>query len=189
MSLIPLIDDEQAASGVREALAAMPRQGTVWRMVAHAETAFRPYLKLAGVLQTGLVLDARLRELAVLHVARLTDCEYERVQHDVIARMEGVGDDQIDALRDGRIDGPEFDEREALLLRFVSEAVERLGAGKQVTARMAEHFSSREIVELLLVVSQYLGLAVLLKTTALEPEPPIDREAILQARARRAALS
>jgi hypothetical protein len=54
---------------------------------------------------------------------------------------------------------------------------------------LAAEFPPREIVELMLVISQYFGLAVLLKSTALEPVAPLSAEAILQARAKRAALS
>jgi 4-carboxymuconolactone decarboxylase len=186
---IPLIDESIAGEDVREALAAMPPQGTVWRMVAHAETAFRPFLQLAGRIQTSLALDPRLRQLAILRVADLTECEYERVQHEVIAELEGVPAEQTAALAEGRADGPEFDEREALVLRFVSESVQSLGASEATMAALAERFPPREIVELMLVISQYLGLAVLLRSTALEPVPPLSADAIRQARAKRAALS
>jgi AhpD family alkylhydroperoxidase len=189
MSRIPLLDESSAPAEIREALAAMPPQGTVWRMVAHAETAFRPFLHLAGKLQTSLTLDPKLRQLAILRVAELTDCEYEAVQHEVIAELEGVGAEQIAAVGEGRADGPEFDAREALVLRFVTESVQQLGASEATMSQLAEQFPPREIVELMLVISQYLGLAVLLKSTALEPVAPLSAEAILQARARRAALS
>src|ERR1700742_565640 len=130
MPRIPLIDESTAPDDVREALAAMPPQGTVWRMVAHAETAFRPYLQLAGKIQTSLALDPRLRQLAILRVADLAGCEYERVQHEVIADLEGVPAEQVAALAEGRADGPEFDERETLVLRFVTESVRQLGASE-----------------------------------------------------------
>jgi 4-carboxymuconolactone decarboxylase len=189
MPLIGLVDEAAAPPEIREALAAMPPQGSVYRLIAHAQTAFRPFLTLAGKLQTSLELDARLRQLAILRVAVLADCEYERVQHEVIAGIEGVRDDQVQALRAGRADGPEFDELETLVLRFATEVVEGLGASEATTRELAAQLPERDLVELLLVISQYLGLAALLKTARLEPVAPMDPQEIFQARARRAALS
>ena len=189
MCLIPLIDEADAPETVRASLAAMPPEATIWRLLAHAETVFPPFLQVAGKLQTALRLDPRDRQLAILRVAGLAECDYERIQHEVIAAIEGVAPEQIAAIGEGRVDGPEFDERQVLLLRFVTEAVERVGASEATTRAMAERFSPRELVELLLVVGQYLGLAVVLKSAALEPLPPLDPEAILQARAKRAALT
>jgi 4-carboxymuconolactone decarboxylase len=188
MPRLPLVDVASAPPAVREGLAALPPQATVYRMVAHAETLFRPFLELSGLIQTQLQLDARLRQLAILHVSVITGCDYERVQHEVIATLEGVTDEQIAAVAQGRLDGPEFDPREATVLRFVNEVVEQRGASAATTGAIQELFTPREIVELLMVVWQYLGLALLLNTTGLEPEPPLDPELIRETRARRAAL-
>jgi AhpD family alkylhydroperoxidase len=189
MPLISLFEDPDAPAQVRASLAAMPPQGTIWRLLAHAQTVFPPLLQVAGKLQTSLALDPRLRQLAILRVANLAECEYERVQHEVIAAMEGVRPEQIASVGEGRIDGPEFDEREALVLRFVTEAVERTGAGEATTKALLAAFSERETVELLLVVAQYLGLALVLKSAALEPVPPMSEQEIQAARAKRGALA
>jgi AhpD family alkylhydroperoxidase len=189
MPRLPLVDPATAPEDVREALAAMPPTSAMFRMVAHAETAFRPWLVLAGILQTSLTLDAKVRQLAIMRVAVLARCEYELVHHRVISQIEGLRPEQIEALAAGRDSGPEFDERESLVLRFVSEAVEQRGASEETTSELAELFTPRDIVELLLVVWQYLGLALLVNSTGIEAEPPLDPEEILAARARRAALS
>jgi AhpD family alkylhydroperoxidase len=174
---------------VRRSLAAMPPQATVYRLLAHAQTVFPSLLSVVGAIQGQLELDPRLRQLAILRVAVATGCDYERVQHEVIAGIEGVTAEQVAALAAGRIDGPEFDEREQMVLRFVDEVLRDAGAGQQTTAAMAAAFSPREIVELLVVIGQYYATAMLLNTAALEPQPPLDPKAILAARARRAALS
>ena len=78
-------------------------------MVAHAETAFRPWLALGDLLGK-LQLDPALRELAILRVAAIAGCSYELVQHGPIATAVGVGSDQVEALQEGRVFGPEFDD-------------------------------------------------------------------------------
>jgi 4-carboxymuconolactone decarboxylase len=64
---------------VREALEAVPPLN-IFRTMAHAETAFRPWLRWGGVLLGELELDPALRELAILRVAQQTpNAEYEGV--------------------------------------------------------------------------------------------------------------
>jgi AhpD family alkylhydroperoxidase len=188
MARLPLLAESAAAEEVRTALAAMPPQGTVYRMLAHAQTAFLPILHTVGAIQGTLALDGRLRELVILRVASRDRCDYELVQHEVVASIEGVPEQQVAALRAGRASGAEFDDREELLLRFVDEVLENVGATEATVAEMKRTFSDREIIETLVIVGQYHGLAMMLLTTALEPQPPLDPEAIKQARARRAAL-
>jgi 4-carboxymuconolactone decarboxylase len=166
-----LVIPEDAAPKVREALAALPELG-VFRMVAHAETAFRPWLALGGALLGRLQLDPVLRELAILRVAALARCDYERVQHDPIAVGVGAGPAQVAELAAGRISGDAFDPTEELVLRFVGEVVENRGADSALVSEVEEALSAREVVELLLVISHYHGLALLLNTTGVEPDPP-----------------
>ncbi len=56
------------------------------------------------------------------------------------------------------------------MLRFVGETIENRGAG--LVAEVEAALSAREVVELLLVVAHYHGLALLLNTTGVEPDPP-----------------
>ena len=102
------VDPAQAAPRVREALEALPPLG-VFRMIANAETAFRPWLAFGGALLGALELDPKLRELAILRVAAIVDCDYERAQHEGIATGVGARPEQVAAVLAGRIDGDEFD--------------------------------------------------------------------------------
>ena len=140
-----LVIPEQAPPPVREALAALPPGLAVFRMVANAETAFRPWLALGGALLGSLQLDPVLRELAILHVAVIAECDYERVQHEAIATGVGVRSDQLAAVLSGRISGEQFDQREALVLRFAEEVVD--GRGATLVAELEEALSAREVVE------------------------------------------
>jgi 4-carboxymuconolactone decarboxylase len=141
-------------------------------MVAHAETAFRPWLALGGTLLGRLQLDPALRELAILRVAAIAGCNYELVQHGPIATAVGVGSDQVEALQKGRVFGPEFDERETLIVRFVGEVIENTGTAAALVQEVEDVLSAREVVELLLVIAHYHGLALLLNTTGVQPDPP-----------------
>jgi hypothetical protein len=85
MARLPYVDPATAPPRVRQALELVPPLN-VFRTMAHADTAFRPWLRWGGTLLGDLELDPVLRELAILHVARLTPhAEYEWVQHVPIA--------------------------------------------------------------------------------------------------------
>lgn len=189
MALIPYVDPDNASEDTRAALAVVPPTSGVFRIVAHADASFRPWLVFGGTLSRNLELDGRLRQLTILRVAVLADCEYERVWHETVSIVDGVREEQIAALVAGRAEGPEFDELETLLLRFVTEAVERLGATEETTLALVGLLSPRAVIEVLLTVSHYFGLAILLKTMAVEPEPPISVEEIREVRRRRGEIS
>jgi 4-carboxymuconolactone decarboxylase len=174
----------QAPPPVREALDALPDLA-VFRMLAHAESAFRPWLALGGALLGALQLDPALRELAILRVAMLAGCDYELIQHEAIAAGVGVRHDQVEALAAGRATGAEFDPREALVLRFVAAVIDNDGTAAASLPQLEDALSAREVVELLLVIAQYHGLALLLNTTGVEPDPPTAMAVLEAAQANR----
>ena len=90
---------------MREALDALP-QLNIFKMLAHADTAFIPYLRLGGALLAQLELDPKLRELVILLVAKHTGAEYEWIQHAAIARALGIPDEQITAIENGELQDP-----------------------------------------------------------------------------------
>src|SRR2546426_8027069 len=116
MARLPAYDPEQAPEPVREILAGSPL--SLFGMVAHAESAFNPWLKYSNALLTRLELDPLLRELAILQVAHLVDSPYEWVQHVVIARSVGASDAQIEATEQGRWTDPSLSADQQLMLGF-----------------------------------------------------------------------
>ena len=143
MARLPYIDAEHAPDRVREALDAIPPLN-IFRMVANAETAFRPWLALGGALLGSLELDPRLRELAILRVARLERAEYEWVQHAPIARAAGATEDQVAAVDRGEIEDPALDAPARAVLAFTTEVVRDVRAsdealGEEVVAAAARN--------------------------------------------------
>ena len=172
---------------------AEPRDGAehaplkLFRMVAHAESAYAPWLQYGGTLLTQLELDPLLRELAILQVARRLDSHYEWVQHDPIARAVGATGEQIEAIQAGRDDDPAFDADQSLVLRLTRTAVSEGAASEEQVAELAERLGPRQLVELLLVIGNYTAIAMLIASTGLEPDPPLDSEQLLRARGDRPA--
>jgi len=140
----------------------------VFGLMAHAETAFRPWLRFGGALLSELALDPKLRELAILRVGQLA-ARYEWEQHVPIALAVGVPQEQIDALDRGELDG--FDELSLAAVEFVTGVVE----GEVDDARyaaVAGLLPNREVVELALVAAHYLMLARMMDTFQIDSDPP-----------------
>jgi hypothetical protein len=56
---LPYPDPDSASEPVQEALAALPALN-IFRMLAHAESALRPFLRFGGAILGGLELDPKL---------------------------------------------------------------------------------------------------------------------------------
>ena len=177
MARLPYVDPEQAPPEVREALEALPPLN-IFRTLAHAETSLRPALRLGQAILTAQQLDAGLRELAILRVARLTGAEYEWVQHVAIGLAVGVTDEQVAALERGDADAGCFDERERLVLRVTTEVVEERGTSEATLAAARAAFSPREVVELILAAGYYQLLAALMNSVDIDLDEPVGTAVI-----------
>jgi alkylhydroperoxidase family enzyme len=168
MARLPYVDPAAAPEQVRDALAGLAVPLKIFKMMAHAETNFRPLLRFGGSILGQQQLSARLRELAILRVANLSRARYEWVQHVPIAKAAGVTTDQIVALEAGNINAECFDARDRLVLQFADELLRDVRVSDATFARMAQQFPPREIVELILAVGFYMLIARLLETTAVD---------------------
>jgi 4-carboxymuconolactone decarboxylase len=174
MTRLPYADPHRLPERAREALEAVPPLG-IFRMMANAETAFRPWLRWGGVLLGDLALDPLLRELAILQVARLTPhADYEWTQHVPIARATGATDEQIAALERDEPEADCFSDAERTVLRFTTEVVRDARASDETFGAVRALLSPREVIELLMVIGQYMMLARVMATTELDVDEPLD---------------
>ena len=167
MARLPYISPEAASQPVRDALERVPPIN-VFRMVANAETAFRPWLAFGGALLSSLQLDPRLRELVILHVGRLSGAEYEWVQHVPIAHAVGASEADVAAIERGDIGADCLGPGVCAALRFTTEVVRDVRASDAALDALREHLSPREVVELLLVIGQYMMVARVAETAGIE---------------------
>jgi alkylhydroperoxidase family enzyme len=168
---LPYPDPDSAPEAVREALAALPPLN-IFRMLAHAESALRPFLRFGGTILGRLELDPKLRELAILQVAAISEARYEWVQHVVIARHVGVSDTQIAAVERGDLGDASLGELERAVLAFTAEVIAGPRVSDAAFGALSENLSPREVVELLLTIGNYLMLARVMTTLELELDDP-----------------
>jgi alkylhydroperoxidase family enzyme len=178
MTRIPYVEPQQASEPVREALDALPPLN-IFRLMANAETAFRPWLAFGGALLGATKLDPVLRELAILRVAALTPgAEYEWVQHEQIASDVGATGAQIDGARTG--EGLEGDD--ALIARFTEQVVRDATPDDETFAAASQRFDAQELLELLLVIGQYMMVARVMATAQIDLDPAAGMSGLNPAR-------
>jgi alkylhydroperoxidase family enzyme len=172
MARLPYVDPADAPERVARALENLPPLN-VFRMLAHAETAFVPWLRFGGALLGAAELDAHLRELAILRVARMTPgADYEWVQHVPILLAAGGTDAEVAALAAGELDAECFGEDGRLVLAFTTEVVRDAAPAEATWARASRRFSPRELIELLLTIGQYMMVGRVMATTRLDIDGP-----------------
>ena len=178
MARIPYVIPEKVSSpDVKQTFAQLPTMLNLFKMMAHAETTFRPMVRLGSAILARQKLSAKLRELAILRVANLSKSRYEWVQHVSLAMLMGVTRVQVDAIEKGEIHASCFDETERLVLDFTTEVVGDVRCSDDTFAGIGKQLSSQEIVELLLAVGYYMMIARLCETTDVEVEPPSEQAA------------
>ena len=178
MARIQPIDPATAPDDVRAALDNLPALN-IFRTLAHAETAFRPFLRFGGAVLTRMQLDPLVRELVILAVAHEAEAEYEWVQHVAIAKAVGATDPQIAAVEHGSEDG--LEEAQAAAVAFARAVVHSPRVDDDLYERVRAEFGDREIVELLLAIGDYLMLARVMTVLGIEIDEAVG-DAVLRGR-------
>jgi alkylhydroperoxidase family enzyme len=170
MARVPYLDPQTAPAAVVAALQKLPPLH-VFGMMAHAESAFVPWLRFGGAVLTDLALDPLLRELAILQVGRLA-ARYVWEQHVPTAQACGATDEQVAALGHGEISAACFTAVQRAALAFVADMVRDGEVPDDRYAALATELDDRHIVELALTTALYLGLARIMTALRIDPDPP-----------------
>ncbi|HEX6557440.1 MAG TPA: carboxymuconolactone decarboxylase family protein [Ktedonobacteraceae bacterium] len=165
-------------SGVMHQLPERLQRTNIGRMLSYAPTTLTPYYTFSAALLDQLELEPNLRELTILRVAHLTEVQYAWTQHVVLAQLAGVSDEQITALQLGETGGAHFTTKEQLAMAFAGEVMRTPRLSDALFEHMRSHFSSREIVELLLVVGWYWTVGRLMTTLDIEPDAALGTRAL-----------
>jgi alkylhydroperoxidase family enzyme len=157
-------------------LNSLPRNN-ITEMFAHAHTLTEPFLRMAQAQFTALELSNRQRELVILAVSGLAECDYEYVQHVPIIAAVGIDADLRDRVRGGDFGAPD-DPGECALLAFVAAVVRAPQMSDEVFAETLRHLSARQILEVLQLVGFYWGAARMSTVLELELDIPEGVESV-----------
>jgi alkylhydroperoxidase family enzyme len=168
MALIPYPRRADLSKGFRDLLESMPRHAPV-EMLAHSENLNRAFLRTAQVQFTDLELSPRHRELLILTVAALVECEYEYSQHVAISQAAGIDSSLRESIWSGALDEADIaDEADRALVGLVRDIVGSPHLSVERFSQARTHLSDRQIVETLQLVGFYWGLGRLCTVLDLE---------------------
>ncbi|WP_083894798.1 carboxymuconolactone decarboxylase family protein [Nocardia tenerifensis] len=119
---------------------------------------FRGWLHYSGKLMPGGRLPRHESELVILRVAHLRDCDYEMDHHIRLGKRAGVTAEILERLRTGP-DAPGWSAKHRALLGAVDQLVRTRDVDDERWAALAEHYDERSLIEIVLLVNQYEGLA------------------------------
>ena len=160
MSRIQLVQKDQATTKVKEMYEKIEQNGAeiinLYRMLAYNPDVMLNFLRLGNSLLGRTELSPKLRELAILRVARLTGSEYEWVQHYPIALEVGVSHEQTEAISNWK-DSINFSDEESAVLQYTDEVAQNVEIKDETFRALQQYLSDQRIVELTLSVG-YWGM-------------------------------
>jgi alkylhydroperoxidase family enzyme len=146
----------------------------IFKTMAHNPKLMRNWLRMATpLLGTGLVLEPRLREIAILRVAQNARSEYEFGQHIPISRAAGLTDEDIAALQDYE-SSDRFSDLERALIRYVDAVMAFTPDSGDQARALRQWLSDRELLELSFVIGHWTLVACVLVPMEVELDEHVE---------------
>ncbi len=161
---LPAADWDESLAGVIEDMDGRPLN--VHALLAHHPALLRAWWDLRNYSVAGGDLGRRNTELVILRVALHMQCWYEWGSHVERGLDAGLTVDEIERVGSGAMD--DWPPAEAALLAAVDDLASGLAISPDTLARLDEHFSTRQVMDLILVYGVYVTLGSMLNTWPIE---------------------
>lgn len=160
MSRVLTIQEDKAPAEVKEIYDKIQKNGAriinLYRTLANNPRILRDFVRLGSSLLAKTELSPRLRELAILRVARLTGSEYEWVQHYPVALEAGVSPEQAETISHWK-SSKNFSDIERAVLQYTDEVAQNARVKDETFRVLQQHLGSQNIVELTVSIG-YWGM-------------------------------
>ncbi|MBI2847177.1 MAG: carboxymuconolactone decarboxylase family protein [Chloroflexi bacterium] len=160
MARVRLVQTEQAPPEIQELFKQIEGKGAkvlnLFRAIANSPNVLRNFMRLGVSLLSWAKLSPKLRELAILRVAKLSASEYEWTQHVPIALGAGVRRDQIETIADWK-KSTSFSDEERAVLQYTDEVAQDVKVKEKTFKVLQGYLNEQEIVELTLSIG-YWGM-------------------------------
>lgn len=103
-------------------------------------------------------------------VGRLTNCDYEYVHHQALAKRVGVRPEQVERLASWETD-PAFNEQERAVIRYATEITQNVKIADSTFDALRTFLDNEQIVELTMNTGFYNMVVRFLSATQVELEP------------------
>ena len=127
------------------------------KTIAHSPKLLKDWWQMMMTLLGDLDLDARIREMALLRIFRLTGCDYCFAEHDRVAEEAGVSREQITHINDYETNEA-FSDLDRVVLRYTDGITVDNKVDDGVFEELKKHFSERELVELTFCIGNWNGM-------------------------------
>lgn len=111
-----------------------------------------------GLQLYGGAIAPRDRELAVLRIGWLCKAPYEWGEHVKIGKLAGVTPEEIERVKQGST-APAWNEADRAIIRAVEELLEDAMISDQTWAVLSRRLDEKQLIELPLLVGNYVSLA------------------------------
>lgn len=182
MRIEPLSIEASVAAGEQSGMQPMMAELQVFRVLNRHPRIAKALVDLLGSMLFEGALDARVRELVIMRLGWATGSVYEWTQHWRIARLLGVDEADLLAVRDDWRAYPGFGAAEQAALAAVDDVVATGVVGPDTWAAIEAAFATpEERIELTMVVACWRMVATVLGTLevpldeGMEPWPPDGR--------------
>ncbi len=121
-------------------------------------------------------LDFHTREVVIDRTAAKTGCEYEWGIHtQMLAPKAGISPEQVRSTFDGHADDGNWDAKDAAVIATVDALLANKKLSDAEFARVAAHFSTAALLEMIQLINFYHGVALFTGAIALASEPGMAR--------------
>ena len=162
MARVKFVRKEQAPPGMKELFQQIEGNGAriinFYKVLANSPHVARNVIRLGNSLICRTTLSPKLRELTIMRIAKLCDCEYEWVQHTPVALQSGVSRAQLDAIGSWK-ESSNFDEEERAILQYVDEVAQNVKVADATFEALNKYLDEQNIVEITLAIGWWGMLA------------------------------
>jgi len=153
---------------VKEPGTATGTPGDYWTTFALVpDLLFQARNTLGALLAPGRKLLAQLRELAILRTGIVGDSRFEYSQHMKVARMVGLSDEKLQAIK-GWATSDKFTAVERAVMQATDEIVGRNLVEDDTFAALQQHLSDEQILELFYVIGLWRMHGMIVRALHLE---------------------
>ena len=173
MARVPFVEQAVTQEGEQLIAEIKARRGGLLlnldKVLLHSPALAKGWNQFIGAVRRQTSLPGNLRELAILRVAVLNQAPYEFLQHAPVARMEGVADAKIDAVKQTKID-TEFNDTERIVLDYADAMTLDIRVPQPLFEAVRDTLGEVQTVELTLTIASYNMVSRFLEAMEIEPE-------------------
>jgi AhpD family alkylhydroperoxidase len=137
-------------NAMKQGLGVVPN---VMKLVGHSGPATETMGTMLDAYFNKLSIDAKLREIAYLTVAKYNGCGYCQGHHVPAGKQAGLSDGQIEQLNESGFNSSDFTSAEQAVIRFAYETTRDVAASQEALDALKKHYDEQAIAEIAFVVA------------------------------------